>query len=345
MQKAIEMVERGFVPDVVTRWGIRRLLQKRIRDDVGTSLATQEEALQAFVAQMRRSPLAIATKEANAQHYEVPTAFYQLCLGPRLKYSSCYFPSPDASLQTAEEAMLRLSCERAEIQDGMEILDLGCGWGSLTLWLAEHYKDLKILSVSNSKTQGAHILETAKKRGLAGIEVQTADINHLSLDRRFDRVVSIEMFEHLRNYQDLFQRIAGWLKDDGKLFFHIFCHATTPYLFENEGDDDWMARHFFSGGIMPSLHLPMFFQNDLKVERHHHVSGQHYALTAKAWLENLDQNRDEALRLFAGNNCPEKPEIMVNRWRIFFLSCMELFAFRGGEEWGVGHYLFRKQGQ
>jgi cyclopropane-fatty-acyl-phospholipid synthase len=341
MLSGIELAERGLVPDVVIRAGIRKLLKDRLRDCAGSDVEQSWNQFVDFLSAMDKSPLAVNTADANKQHYEVPAAFYELCLGPRKKYSSCLYKTGNESLALAEEIMLGLTCERAGLADGMDILELGCGWGSLSLWMAEKYPNAKITAVSNSASQKAFIDSVAAARGFRNLTIVTRDMNQFSVDARFDRVVSVEMFEHMRNWRLLFSRIAGWLKPSGKLFFHIFVHKNFTYPFETDGNDDWMARHFFSGGIMPSFDFPLRFQKDLKIESQWLVSGTHYGRTARHWLENLDANKDKALRLFAADkNTADSPSVMMNRWRIFFMACEELWKYDEGREWFVGHYLF-----
>lgn len=343
MQSAIQLAEKGLIPDPLLRIGIRRLLAKRLEDCRTSTAESESDFYTQFVQHMKQAPLALHTSDANSQHYEIPTAFFKTCLGPRMKYSSCYFKTPDTTLGQAEEAMLTLTCERAQIFDGAEILELGCGWGSLSLWMAEKYPKARITAVSNSASQKSYIDSVAQSKGFKNLQIVTCDMNEFSTDQTFDRVVSVEMFEHMRNYRLLFERISSWLNDSGKLFFHIFCHAQFTYPFETEGEDDWMGKNFFTGGIMPSYSLPLAFQEHLQIERQWKVDGTHYAQTSEEWLKALDRNTKQALTVFSQNGAPDKPDVMVNRWRIFFLSCAELFRYNEGREWFVGHYLFSKR--
>ena len=346
MSLSLNLVERGWVPDPLIRMGIRRLLRQRLESGPGPDPAAQERAMEAFVKALEASPLAIETEKANEQHYELPPAFFQAVLGPRLKYSSAFFETGRESLAQGEERMLELYVERGQFQDGQEVLELGCGWGSATLYLAERFPNSRILGVSNSRPQREFILGRARERGLANVEIETADINRWQTPRRFDRVISIEMFEHLRNYRVLFERIAGWLRPDGRLFAHIFSHRQTPYFFEVESDQenagDWMSRHFFTGGIMPSHDLFRRFPQHLELEQDWVVEGRHYARTSELWLQNLDRQQSQVLPVLAQAYGPEAAAQWFERWRVFFLACAELFGYRGGQEWWVSHYRFRR---
>jgi cyclopropane-fatty-acyl-phospholipid synthase len=337
---SIQLAESGLVPDILIRAGIRRMLAQRLREVGSPDCESAGEQLSEFVEELRLSPVAELPELANEQHYEVPPAFFEEALGRRLKYSSGLWSEGVGGLDAAESAMLTLTCERAGIRDGMTVLDLGCGWGSLSLWIAEHFPACRVVAVSNSKLQREHILARCAQRDLDNVEVQTADMNRFEADRRFDRVVSIEMFEHMRNYELLMGRVARWLKPGGKLLVHIFCHREYAYPFASEKQGDWMGRHFFSGGIMPSDDLLLHFQRDLTLERKWRVNGTHYQKTCEAWLQNTDARREKVLSIFAAEPSEESAELRVQRWRIFFLACSELFGFRGGNEWFVSHYLF-----
>lgn len=334
----IDLVERGYVPDLLTRIGIRTLCKQRLKKE--NRNFANDNALEQLLGSMASSPLALNTADANDQHYEVPTEFYDYCLGDHKKYSCCLFEEHVNNLSTAEERMLALSVERAEIEDGMTILELGCGWGSLTLWLGKHFPNATIKAVSNSATQRTYILAKAQALGISNIEIITCDMNDFSTDETFDRVVSIEMFEHMRNYEMLFNRISNWLKPTGKLWFHIFCHRTMPYFFQDDGEADWMARNFFTGGIMPSWDLPTQIDSPLTLQNRWAVNGTHYAKTSRAWLNLLDDNVDAVREVFIASDDPTDPNVLINRWRMFFMAVEELFAYNQGREWFVGHYLF-----
>lgn len=354
IRNALELVERGLVPDLLTRKGIQRLLKKRLNEK-SDCIGKDQERTMAFVKELKNSPIALHSAAANEQHYEVPPEFFQLVLGKKLKYSACYYPEGSETLDLAEEKMLTLTCERAGITDGMAILELGCGWGALTLWMAEKYPASSITAVSNSTPQKLFIQNQCEKKHLKNVTVITCDMNDFpareNLDNLFDRVVSVEMFEHMRNYKLLFHKISKWLKPDGRLFFHIFTHENYAYPFNTKSDDDWMGRHFFTGGIMPSDDLILYFQDDMVVENHWRMNGRHYAKTSEHWLNNLDRHKDAACKALSKN----APKMLAgeiydatrqfHRWRMFFMSCAELFAYDQGRQWGVSHYLYRNRRQ
>ena len=340
---AIDLMERGYLPDWLIRIGIRQLLATRLRAEDVRDASVREMALAKLEAELRASPIALHTSAANEQHYEVPAAFFKKTLGPRLKYSSGYWPEEARDLETAEAAMLALSCERAQLGFDQDILELGCGWGSLTLWMAEFYPDSRIVAVSNSRSQREFIEAQCQARGFNHVQIITADMNDFATDHHFDRVVSVEMFEHMRNYQALMSRIDGWLKPGGKLFVHIFTHCLLAYPFETEGESNWMGRYFFTGGLMPSRDLLPRFQDDLNLEAQWHFNGRHYQRTLEAWLVNQDLHRDELLALFAQTYGPEQAARWFQRWRVFFMACAELFGYGKGEEWGVSHYRFGRR--
>ena len=340
----IELCERGLVPDALTRYGIRRLCVQRLREEQAGDAAKAQARQQRLAGELRRSAIAIETAAANAQHYELPTRFFQLCLGSRLKYSSCYYPTGGETLDQAEDAMLALYGERADLRDGQRILELGCGWGSLTLWMAERYPHARITAVSNSATQREHIQAQCRERGVANVRVLTCDVNALELPAQaFDRIVSVEMFEHLRNYEALFARIARWLAPEGRLFAHIFCHRALMYPFETDGEDNWMGRHFFTGGLMPSADTLVHCQSSLELEERWLLPGTHYQRTANHWLQRQDARRAEVMAVLREAYGADAAR-WQQRWRIFWMACAELFGYEGGREWLVGHYRFRPRG-
>lgn len=342
--KSIEWAEQGRLPDALIRLGIRRLSRQRLRDETLNSAHEQHERFKDLLENLCTSPIAIDTDAANEQHYEIPAAFYDLTLGRFSKYSSGYWPSGVDNLDAAEQAMLEATCEHAALSDHHEILELGCGWGSLTLFMAARYRNAKITAVSNSNSQRKHIMAMAAERELDNIEVITCDVNAFDIDEnRFDRVVSVEMFEHVRNYQQLLSNIHRWLKDDGELFVHIFCHRELMYPFEVRDASDWMSQYFFTGGLMPSATTLLYFQEHLQLDESWHFSGRHYEATANAWLENLDKNKTAVRKVLAEVYGEADADLWVQRWRIFFMACAELFGYADGSEWLVCHYRFRNR--
>jgi cyclopropane-fatty-acyl-phospholipid synthase len=338
----LTLAESGWLPDAIVRQGIRSLLRER-RDDLARGgIAEQREREARFINDLRGQPVAIEQAAANAQHYEVPAAFYGLMLGRHRKYSSCWFPTGQETLDQAEALALEETCRRAGVANGQRILEIGCGWGSLSLWMAEHYPTAVITGVSNSRSQRAHILAVAERRGLRNLNIVTADMATFDAGPMgsFDRVVSVECFEHLRNWHELFRRIAGWLTPEGSLFFHVFTHRAVPYLFDTDGDGNWMGRHFFTGGMMPSDGMPLAMGagGPLRVADHWRWAGTHYAATARGWLRNLDANRSAAQRVLAEAAPGRNPRVLLQRWRMFVMACEELWAFDQGQEWLVSHY-------
>ena len=334
------LCERGWIPDPLARFGMRRNIRERIRDEKRGGPDALDARQRAFLESLREGPIAVATDEANEQHYEVPSEFFETVLGPRLKYSCCWYETPGTTLAEAEEAMLAKTCERAGIEDGMRLLDLGCGWGSLALWMAEQYPASRITAVSNSATQRAHIEGRAAERGFGNLEVITANVVEWDTEERFDRVCSIEMFEHMSNWAALLGKAASWLKDDGRLFTHVFCHRDFGYHYvQGEG---WMEKYFFTGGIMPREDQFSRFPEQVLVEDRWWVPGTHYERTCNDWLARQDAHADLVSDICHEAYGAEEATIWVQRWRMFFMACAELFGLDGGETYGVVHTLMRR---
>jgi cyclopropane-fatty-acyl-phospholipid synthase len=334
---ATSAAERLPLPDTVLRLGIDRL--------VGATAARLAAAPQTanadFIAQSSTFPIATHVRDANEQHYELPPDFFGLVLGPRRKYSCCLFDGGADSLEAAEILALEETCRNAGLADGQHILELGCGWGSLSLWMAEHFPSSDILAVSNSAGQRAYIESQAASRNLPNLRVVTADMNAFHPDRRFDRVVSVEMFEHMSNWPELLARVHSWLSPEGVLFVHVFTHCRAPYRFDHTDPADWIAQHFFTGGVMPSHTLIGQCSPLLEVEESWRWNGINYQRTAEAWLRNLDANRD-AVRALLHDVYGDAAPIWFRRWRLFFLSTAGLFGYRQGEEWAVSQYRLRR---
>jgi cyclopropane-fatty-acyl-phospholipid synthase len=336
------LLAKNLLPDTVVRYGIRNLLKQRINEDIGSDENEKTNKKKSFVSKQKSyDKIAVQTTEANEQHYEVPTEFYHFCLGERKKYSCCYFNNDHESLDSAEVNMLEKTIEHAKLQDGMDILELGCGWGSLSLFMAEKFPNSKITAISNSNTQREFIEASALKKGFKNLKIITCDINDFDINDKFDRVVSVEMFEHMRNYEMLLNKVSKFLKDDGKLFVHIFVHKDVPYFFDVKDESDWMSKYFFSGGIMPSSDIFSYYSDIFKVVEQNDINGKHYALTAEAWLENMDKNKEEIMRLFKKHYGNEAKK-WFSYWRVFYMSCAELWKYKDGKEWFVSHYLMEK---
>ena len=338
------LLEKNLLPDALIRFGIRQRLAALLREKRSPEIEERQAAFNAHIKDLKRSPIAIETDAANEQHYEVPTKFFQLCLGRHLKYSSGLWNENTRTLDESEAAMLQLTCERAQLANGQRILELGCGWGSLSLWMAEHYPGSQITSVSNSRTQKEFIDGEAAKRGLKNLTVRTANMIRYEGEGTevFDRAVSVEMFEHMKNYRELLKRVASWLKPQGRLFVHIFTHRDIAYHFEAKDEREWMARYFFTGGQMPSHDLLLHFQDHLHIEQQWAVNGAHYKKTSDAWLANMDAHRTEIMPLLAQTYGERDALKWWTRWRVFYMACAELWGYRGGNEWIVSHYRFTK---
>ncbi len=343
-EKAISWTESGLVPDSVIRSGIRRLLERKLDEIRAGDVERASAITNDFIAMMQESPIALVPELANEQHYEVPAGFFAQVLGANRKYSCGYWPKGVDTLDDAERAALHLTVKRAGIEDGMRVLDLGCGWGSLSLWIAEHFPKCRVTAVSNSTSQRDYIRARAQKARLTNVDVIACDMNDFDTELRFDRVISVEMFEHMRNYPELFRRIDGWLDQGGKFFMHIFTHRSTPYEYIDKGPGDWMTRYFFSGGIMPSAGLPPRVSGPMRIEKQWAWNGHHYARTCRAWLENLDDRKDYVMPILESTYGREAASRWFMRWRMFFMACEELFRYHDGNEWFVSHYRFGKSG-
>ncbi len=329
----LSLAESGFIPDALIKIAARYISNRRLNEQ------SDDENKDKIISVLSRGVVAEKTHDANEQHYEVPPEFFNYVLGTNLKYSCSLFDDVD-SLDDAEESMLKLYIDRADIKDGHEVLDLGCGWGSFSLYVAERYPDINITSVSNSSDQIAYIKNEAHKKGLSNIKAFRMDVNNLELNKKYDRIVSIEMFEHLRNYKLILNYLNHALKPDGKLFIHIFCHKKLTYLYEMKNNFDWMTKYFFQGGIMPSKDIFQYFEDELEIINQWDINGNHYSKTCKAWLNNHYKNKKKILDIFEKHY--DEPKIWFNRWRIFFLSCEAFFALNNGREYFVAHYLFKK---
>lgn len=341
----IDLVERGHVPDFLTRAAMRSLMGQRLKDESAGDGEQRSRRFNEFLSELRASPIAVETAAANEQHYEVPAEFFHLHLGPRLKYSCALYPTGKETLAEAENLMFALYAERAQLKDGMRILDLGCGWGSLSLWLAQHYPNSQIVGLSNSSGQREFILQRAKERGFNNLTILTGNIVNFemppaSLGTGFDRIMSIEMFEHMKNYGLLLKKISGWMAPGSKLFIHIFVHKLLAYHFEVKDKTDWMSQYFFTGGTMPSENLLLNFQDDVRLLQQWWVSGTHYEKTSNHWLAGMDAKKPEIMALFRQTYGEKNAVVWVNRWRMFYMAVAELFGYDNGNEWGVAHYLF-----
>ncbi|CAE6162473.1 unnamed protein product [Arabidopsis arenosa] len=343
VKAGLTLLEKNLLPDLVIRRLTRLLLAGRLRSGYKPTAEMQLSDLLRFVDSIKKMPIAINTEKPKTQHYELPTAFFELVLGRNMKYSSCYFSNDSSSLEDAEEAILALYCERAKVEDGQSVLDVGCGWGSLSLYIARKYGKCKLTGICNSKTQKAFIDEKCRKLGLENVEIIVADISTFEHEGTYDRVFSIEMFEHMKNYGELLKKIGNWMKEDSLLFVHYFCHKTFAYHFEDVNDDDWITRHFFSGGTMPSADLLLYFQENVSIVDHWLVNGTHYAKTSEEWLKRMDKEIVAIKRIMEMTYGKEEAVKWMVYWRTFFIAVAELFGYNNGEEWMVAHFLFKKK--
>jgi len=330
----------SFIPDWLIRMIIRSMLSQTLHSRKIEDPEKQLKSRMDFIQELKDSPIAIHTENANDQHYEVPTAFFKEVLGPHMKYSSAFFANNENDLGRAEEQMLDLTCKRAELKPGQTILELGCGWGSLTFFMAEKYPYCKITAITNSASQREYIESECTRRGLKNIKVVKCNIEDYTTTEKFDRVVSIEMFEHMKNYESLLSRISDWLVPKGKLFVHIFTHKDLQYHFEDVDGSDWLTRNFFAGGTMPSDSLLLYFQGKLHVTGHWRINGTHYKRTADAWLHNMKKHRKTISSILSKTYGANNAKLRYFYWRLFFLSCAELWGYKQGTEWMVSHYLF-----
>jgi cyclopropane-fatty-acyl-phospholipid synthase len=336
VSKMIGTAERVPLPDAIIRAAIQRLCSR-----TATRLASGNAESDAWFAdEMAARAIAQYTDEANSQHYEVPAAFFARVLGPNRKYSACFYKEAKSTLREAEEEALRQSVAHADLADGQAILELGCGWGSLSLWMARQFPNSPVTAVSNSRTQREYIEAEAASRGLKNLRVVTADMNGFDPERQFDRIVSVEMFEHMMNWRELLTRVKSWLAPEGRFFMHIFTHRSGAYLFDRTDGEDWIAQHFFAGGVMPSHHLIRQYSDLFAVEKEWRWSGLHYQRTALDWLGNFDRNRDEIETILRGVY-GTGTSLWMRRWRWFFLATSGLFGYADGSEWGVSHYRMK----
>ncbi|KAM3282718.1 (S)-coclaurine N-methyltransferase isoform X1 [Capsicum chacoense] len=362
----LSLLERNLLPDAVIRRLTRLLLATRLRSGYNPSAEHQLSHLLHFVHSLREMPIAVMTEKPKSQHYELPTSFFKIVLGNHLKYSCCYFKDKSSTLEDAEKAMMELYCERSELKDGHTVLDVGCGWGSLSLYIAQKYSGCKVTGICNSVTQKAHIEEQCRELQLGNVEIIVADISTFEMEGSYDRILSIEMFEHMKNYEDLLKKISRWMKPDSLLFVHHFCHKAFAYHFEDVNDDDWITRYFFSGGTMPSANLLLYFQcvevprsvqctpkevqkdranlqDDVSVVNHWLINGKHYAQTSEEWLKRMDKNISSIKPIMESTYGKDLAVKWTVYWRTFFISVAELFGYNNGEEWMVAHFLFKKK--
>lgn len=342
MSLLLKILDKGLVPDFILRFGITANCYFRLIEQKKENLP-DFKFKKNFIDKIKESPIALVPEKANEQHYEVTSDFFPLCLGKHLKYSSAFWDQTTKNLDEAEDKMLNLYCERGEFKDGQTMLELGCGWGSLSLFLANKYPNSKITSVSNSKSQKTYIDSKAKERGINNLTVITEDMNSFNPKDSFDRVVSIEMFEHMRNWDVLFRKVGEFLSPGGKFFLHIFTHRSFAYPYVDKDASDWMARYFFSGGMMPSDDLPLYFQETLRLEDHWMLDGTHYEKTSRAWLNKLDENKNSVIKIFNNVYGSGDGVRWYHRWRLFYMACEMLFGYAKGSEWGVSHYRFVKR--
>ena len=333
-------ISRGLIPDFLLRRGVRGQGKQRLRMMENSDL---EKEYKNFLKEASSGEIAVHTDDANNQHYEVNSDFFQYCLGENLKYSCCYWNDDTFSLDDAEDIMLDMYCKRSKIEDGMNILDIGCGWGSLSLYLAKKYPKSKVTGVSNSSSQKMFIDGVAADRNLRNLKIVTKDINYFDTEDKFNRIISIEMFEHTKNSKKLMNSINDWLKPNGMFFMHVFAHKDNPYYFDTSQDNAWMAKYFFTGGMMPNHNLFRDLESNLDYQKSWMLSGTHYEKTSNAWLDKMDLNKQNIIELFKKNNGNAIAKRKFHFWRLFFIACAEIFGYDNGAEWVVSHHLFKKR--
>lgn len=336
-------LERNLLPDALIRRLTRLLLGARLRSGYRPTSELQLCDLLQFAQSLREMPIAITTDTPKSQHYELPTSFFKLVLGKNVKYSCCYFTDKSSTLEDAEKAMLELYCERSQLKDGHTILDVGCGWGSLSLHIAQKYTNCRVTGICNSITQKTYIEEQCRELQLQNLEIIAADISTFQMEGSYDRIFSIEMFEHMKNYKDLLKKLSKWMKEDSLLFVHHFCHKAFAYHFEDKNEDDWITRYFFTGGTMPSANLLLYFQDDVSIVNHWLVNGKHYAKTSEEWLKRVDQNLNTIKPIMETTYGKDSAVKWIVYWRTFFIAVAELFGYNNGEEWMVALFLFKKK--
>ncbi|XP_038898146.1 (S)-coclaurine N-methyltransferase-like isoform X2 [Benincasa hispida] len=343
VRMAMASLERNLLPDAVIRRFIRLLIANRLRSGYKPSSQLQLSDLLHFVLSLREMPIAIKTDRPNAQHYELPTSFFKLVLGKHLKYSCCYFNDKSSTLEDAEEAMLQMYCDRSQLKDGHTVLDIGCGWGSLLLYVAQNYTNCRVTGICNSTTQRGYIEEQCRDLQLHNVNIIVADISTFEMEAQYDRIFSVEMFEHMKNYKDLLKKISGWMKKDGLLFVHYFCHKVFAYHLEDINEEDWIAKYFFTGGTMLSANLLLYFQDDVTVIDHWLLNGKHCTRTSEEWLKRMDNNIVSIKPIMETTYGKDSAMKWTVYWRTFFIAVAELFGYNHGEEWMVSHFLFKKK--
>ena len=336
------LLARGLIPDWILRRGVRSQGKERL-NMMNKVDSTKEYSK--FINEASTGNIAVNTDDANNQHYEVDSEFFKYCLGKNLKYSCCFWDENTLDLDAAEDNMLEIYSQRAQITDGMSILDIGCGWGSLSLFLAQKYPKSEITGVSNSSSQKIFIDSVASERNISNLNIITRDINDFRAEEKYDRILSIEMFEHTKNTKKLMNLINDWLNPNGLFFMHVFAHKENPYYFDRDQKNAWMAKYFFTGGMMPNHNLFKDLKSNLEYQKSWILSGEHYERTSNAWLDKMDQNKSKILSLFERSNGSSVAKRKFHFWRLFYIACAEIFGYDNGNEWVVSHHLFKKSGK